>query len=202
MRRYKPYFLLLGFQVICLCVTGTTVVPPSFSELVQGSDYIVRAKVTSTVSVWRDTSNGRQIFTEVELNVSEVIAGEPPTPLILQVAGGKVGKREMELVGAPKLVVGEEGFFFIKGNGQNLYPLTGLMHGLYPVRKSAGDKREFVARGNGEPLRETAAVAQPMAARQMDAAAMAVEAAKALTPSDFARAIRGARALRKQAVVP
>ena len=181
--------LLLGF----LSARATSVVPPDFSQLVNESDYIVRAVVKSVTSEWRENQSGRHIFTAVELDVREVIAGQPPQPLILQMLGGKVGGEEMTIAGAPRFKVGDEDILFIRGNGVNISPLFAIMHGRYPVMKEKGTGREFVTRSNKVPLSDTAEVALPVAEGAAQALQLKMKStAQALTPDQFIQRVKAA----------
>jgi hypothetical protein len=169
---------------------ATTVTPPAFPELVNESDYIVRAVVKSVNSEYA-VPGKRKIITKVELEVREIIAGTPPQPLVLTLLGGKIGDEEMILEGAPQFRVGDEDVLFIQGNGQQIYPLTAMMHGRYPIQREADSGREFVTRSNKVPLQDTAEVALPMT--QGGAAEMQlrmVNPAQALTPEEFVRQIK------------
>lgn len=186
--------LVIGLVCVLLgplLVRATTVVPPEFSQLVNESDYIVRAVVKSVTAEWRENQGGRHIFTFVELEVREVIAGTPPQPLILQMLGGKVGGEEMTVSGAPKFAVGDEDVLFIQGNGRNISPLFAIMHGRYRIMKEKGRDREYVTRSNRVPLQDTAEVALPMA----EGAAVEMQlrmksAAQALTPAQFVERVK------------
>ena len=186
--RLSVWWLGLAFCAALLVIVpgtvlATTVNPPTFTQLVNESDYIVRAVVKSVTSEWRENQGPRHIFTFVELDVREVIAGNPPQPLILQMLGGKVGDEELTVSGAPKFQVGDEDVLFIQGNGRNISPLIGIMHVRYPVMKEKGTGREFITRSNQVPLQDTAEVALPMA--EGPAAAMQLRMkneAQALTP--------------------
>jgi len=168
-------FLLLG------AITGraTTVVPPEFVQLVNESDYIVRAVVKSV--------------TLVELDVREVVAGTPPQPLVLQMLGGRVGEEALMVSGAPQFKVGQEDILFVQGNGRNISPLYAMMHGRYPILKESTTGREYVARSNQVPLQDTAEIALPMA----DGGATALQSrlkdtAQALTPTQFIQQVKAA----------
>ena len=144
-----------------LPVQATTVVPPNFDELVNESDYIVRAVVKSVTSEWREKQGHRHIFTFVELEVLEVIHGTPPQPLVLEMLGGEVGGEAMVVQGMPKFEVGQEDILFVRGNGRQFYPLTAAMHGRYPVVRDKGG-HAHVTRSNHAALHATAEVAQSM----------------------------------------
>jgi len=180
--------LLLG---VLTPLQATTVRPPEFGELVNQSDYIVRAVVKAVDSAYASPES-RRIITKVELEVIEVIAGEPPQPLVLRLMGGKVGEREMILEGAPRFVAGAEHILFVQGNGRQIYPLVAMMHGVYGIQREA-DGREFITRSNRVPLQDTAEVALPMTSG--GAAEMQrrmIRAGAALTPAEFTQRIRAA----------
>jgi hypothetical protein len=175
-------------------LTATTVQPPTFSEIVTGSDYIVRAKVKAVTSEARLRQGRERIYTNVELEVLEVIAGSPPSPLVLTMLGGKVGDREMTVSGAPKFTVGSEDILFVKGNGRSLSPLYAMMHGQYPVLHDTAKKRTYVCRSNLVPLLSTDEIAQPLAAgKPAEMLRRLVDPSQALTPADFIRSIRSVR---------
>lgn len=183
---------LLGLVVLA---PATTVNPPEFPQLVNESDYIVRAVVKSVTSELRAAPSGKQIpFSRVELEVRQVIAGKPPTPLILEVMGGKGGGRELYIVGAPKFEVGEESILFVQGNGKQIYPLVRMAHGLYPIKREAATGREFIARSDGAPLRSVSEVSRPMhgtGGKVGPVGAGTVEGAtQGLTPDEFISRIR------------
>lgn len=182
--------LLFSLMVIAPVSEATTVVPPEFPKLVSGSDCIVRAVVKNVTSVKKSRAGrSAKIFTEVELTVTEVIAGNPPANLTLELLGGKVGEQELTVEGMPQFHVGDEDILFVSGNGRNISPLYGMMHGRYPILKDAAGRR-YVARSDGEPLRTTAQISTPMAESADTRSAQAT--ASALTPEDFIAQIKAA----------
>jgi hypothetical protein len=185
--------LVLLLALLPLRVAATTVVPPTFDKLVNTSDYVVRAVVKSVTSEYRVKNGKRKIYTSVELDVREVIAGTPPAHLVLEMLGGIVGPEEMRIDGTPVFHVGDEDILFIRDNGKVFCPLTAVMHGRYPVLKDRATRREYVARSNKVPLTNTDEVALPMAE---GAAAAVLRQAKtpdqALAPAEFTQRIRSA----------
>jgi hypothetical protein len=191
LRRFPA--LLAASLLLAANLSATTVNPPEFPELVNQSDYIVRAVVTSVSSDYASPGS-RKIVSQVALEVKEVIAGKPPSPLVLRVVGGRVGDREMAIAGVPKFVVGEESILFVQGNGRQIYPLVRMAHGRYPILREAGSGREHMIRSDGAALRNVSEVSRPIhivgkKPVQVDAAA-AQAAVQALTPEDFIRQIR------------
>ncbi len=183
--------LVLLLALLPLRVGATSVVPPKFEELVNESDYIVRAVVKSVTSEWREKQGQRRIYTFVELEVREVIAGTPPQPLVLRMLGGRVDGEELVIEGAPKFEVGQEDVLFIRGNGRQFYPLTAVMHGRYPILKETATGRAYIARANRAPLTAVGEVSQPLpetAATESKDAATAIS--RALSPESFIQSIR------------
>lgn len=192
-RCYPNLWLAAGalLTLLPLAARATTVIAPSFDRMVDSSDYIVRATVKSVTSEWRDNPDKpgqRYIGSRVALEVLEVVKGTPPSPLVLDVVGGKVGDKELTIGGMPKFVVGEEDILFIKGNGRQIVPLVGMMHGKYAVRRDKRTGRDEVFRHNGDPL-----YSEQLAATAGSAAsATTPNAAKAspLTAAEFTSRIR------------
>jgi hypothetical protein len=190
----KACRLLLFTLMLVLVARGTSVVPPEFTELVNGSDYIVRARVKSLTNETRLRNGLEKIYTKIELDVLEVIAGSPPSPLVLTMLGGRSGTRELKVAGAPKFAVGNEDILFVQGNGQAVSPLYAMMHGQYPVFYDKARGRRYVCRSNLVPLQDTAEVALPLAAgKPAELLRRMVDPARALSPEDFIRSIRQTR---------
>ncbi len=174
-------------------VRATTVIPPDFAQLVNESDYIVRAVVKSVTSEWRPSAGGRKIITKVALEVREVVAGTPPAEVVLEMLGGQVGDEAMVLEGAPQFEVGEDSILFVSGNGRTIVPLVAMMHGRYPVLREGATGREYVARNNRVPLADPAEVALPMADGSVaDLQRRMSTPAQALTPAQFTARIKAA----------
>lgn len=185
------WLALLVLPLLLVCAQATTVIAPSFDRLVEGSDYIVRATVKAISSDWRDNPakpGSRYIGTRVKLDVSEVIKGSPPSPLVLELVGGKVGDEELTVNGAPRFVVGQETVVFVKGNGRQIIPLVGMMHGKYDVRKNKKTGREEMVRSDGQLLfHENEVVLSTASAR---ASQLSQTTAQPLSPAEFATRIR------------
>lgn len=173
---------------------ATTVIPPDFNQLVNDSDYIIRAVVKSVDSEYQTTSSGgKKIVTKVALDVKEVIAGTPPENVVLEILGGRVGDERMVVEGAPTFKVGDEDILFVRGNGHTIVPLVAMMHGRYPILREAATGRRYMARENKQPLTDTAEISQPISnAHAAALKAPAKAASQAMTPEDFIQRIKSA----------
>lgn len=188
--KWLPGILLVGLAVID--VQATSVIPPDFDQLVNDSDYIIRATVKSVTSEFREGDGGKTIITKVGLEVKDVIAGNPPADVVLEMLGGRVGDEEMIVQGAPRFKVGNEDILFVRDNGRTIVPLVAMMHGRYPVMKDPATGRRYMARENKEPLMDTADVSQPADGSPSGRAKAAKTARDALTPEQFSQRIKSA----------
>ena len=184
--------LALVLGLLPVRARATTVIAPDFDALVSQADYIVRAVVTSKTAEWRTDSSGRHIITKVTVTVREIIKGQPPSPLVLQLLGGRIGNAEMVVDGAPTFNVGDDDILFVHGNGRQFVPLVAVMYGQYLVMRDSVTGQELVHRSNGSVLYDTKDVAQPMTA----ATAAASASAQPLTATEFSIKIRQSAAQR------
>jgi hypothetical protein len=188
-RRPLTCLILAGLLVLApLRTWATTVEAPDFDSLISQADYVVRATVKSVTSDWRESQGHRYIGTKVELEVHEVIKGTPPTPLVLDLVGGRVGAEELIIQGAPKFQLNEEAILFVHGNGTQIYPLVAMMHGVYPVFHDAKTGRELALRSNGMPLYHEEDVSLPMT--QLSPVKVKNPAAQPMTAAAFTLQIR------------
>lgn len=158
MRCRSPHWLAAAGLLLAVPLAhATTVIAPTFDRLVNAADYIVRATVKSVTSEWRpDPGNPGERFpaTLVTLEVHEVIKGSPPSPLVLELVGGRIGDYQLTVDGAPKFAVGQESVLFVRGNGRQIVPLVGMRHGQFPVRRDARTGIDQVMQSNGRLLYE------------------------------------------------
>lgn len=173
---------------------ATTVVPPEFGAMVNGSDFIVRAVVKRTAAELRAGPRGPKIVTRVEFTVLETVAGSAPDQLVLEFLGGRVGDRELQVGGMPRFEVGDEDILFVSGNGRTICPLYAMQHGRFPVVTDTASGRKHVARADGAPLHATGQSATPLAEDHSGPHRSA--AVGALTPEDFIAEIRATRQVR------
>jgi len=166
---------------------ATSVIAPSFPELVQESQLIVRGTVTSVRCAWVDTTQGRAIKTFVTFAVQKCLKGDAPAELVLQFLGGEIDGQGMRVEGMPRFAAGQAEILFIADNGVQFCPLVGLMHGRYRVLTEATTARAYIARDDGVPLESADEVQLPQGAGT--AANRTKRAAAALTPEAFEQKI-------------
>src|SRR5206468_10268914 len=123
------FILLLAIIAVALGpMTATTVIPPTFEQLVQQAELIFQGTVTDVRSAWEGEGAQRHIDTYVTFQVDNSLKGKPGDSYTIRVLGGTVGDETMEVTCAPKFQVGERQILFVEHNGQQFVPLVGIMH--------------------------------------------------------------------------
>jgi hypothetical protein len=148
-------FPRLLIPTACLIIAGmslaTTVIPPSFDELVSRAEMIFQGQVTDVRSEWTGEGAQRHIMSYVTLKVEDSFKGNPGSTVTLRMLGGTVGDETMEVTDAPKFKVGDRDILFVENNGTQFVPLVGIMHGRFRVKKDAGGQ-DAVFTNDDSPL--------------------------------------------------
>ncbi|HEY1108252.1 MAG TPA: hypothetical protein VGE76_06460 [Opitutaceae bacterium] len=187
-RAAAVFFLGLALLIVPLA-RATTVVPPSFSELVGKADAIHRGTVTAVEARRVATPDGQGTFikTFVTVVIERTLKGAKTSEVTLEFLGGTVGEDSMLVQGMPTFSIGDREFVFVQKNGVQFCPLVAMMHGRYRVLRDEATAKEFVARDNRTPLTDTVEVGLPLSALppSVRAATAADSVARALTPAAF-----------------
>jgi hypothetical protein len=161
------------------CAKATSVIAPTFNELVDEADAIFQGSVTSVKSQWVGEGAQRHITTYVTFKVDQTIKGNVGETYTLRMLGGTVDGESMEVSDAPKFEVGNKDILFVQNNGTQFVPLVGIMHGRFRIRSDASG-REVVTRNNGESVSDLARLGVRSGAEQNK---------PAVTPDEFKAAI-------------
>jgi hypothetical protein len=146
---------------------ATSVVAPSFAELVMQAELIVRARVVGVRAARVESSRGPVIKTYVTLAVEKQLKGTPVPGLTLELLGGELDGEGMRVAGMPRFTEGGVEILFISGNGVRFCPLVAMMHGRYKVLTDAAGSRDYVARNDGVPLESEHDVQLPQSANPL-----------------------------------
>jgi hypothetical protein len=182
MKKVCSFFAVLLLFACSDCADATTVIPPTFDELVSRAELIFQGSVTGTRSQWIGEGAQRHIVTYVTFRVDDAIKGSPGNSYTIRMLGGTVDGQTMEVSDAPKFEKGDRDFVFVEHNGQQFIPLVGIMHGRFRIEREQ-DGREIVATNSGEPLRDVARLGKEDNVPASEKAA--------LSPSQFKAAIQG-----------
>jgi hypothetical protein len=179
MKKFSRLSISGTFLIIACAALATTVIPPSFDDLVGRAEMIFQGTVTDVRSEWTGEGAQRHIMSYVTVKVEEAIKGNPGTSVTLRMLGGTVGAETMEVSDAPKFKVGDRDILFVENNGTQFVPLVGIMHGRFRVKKDEAG-REAVFTNEGSPLSDVTHLGKNEAA---------ASAGRALSTGDFKRAI-------------
>jgi hypothetical protein len=153
----------LGFFCVCVCLLlaaaphATTVLPPSFQELVGEADIVFESEVVDTRSRATTFDGNEVIYTDVTFRVSRALKGRPGSIVSLQFLGGEVGDRGMKVYGMPTFARGDRDVIFAITSQPLISPLVRLMHGRVRVVRDGGTgAQESVRLYDGTPLRQVA----------------------------------------------
>jgi hypothetical protein len=181
MKKYCPSLLLICFLSVTGSLQATTVIPPTFDELVGRAEVIFQGSVTDVRSQWVGEGGQRHIVTYVTFKVEDAIKGNPGGSYSIRMLGGTVEGHTMEVSDSPKFKKGDRDILFVEHNGQQFIPLVGIMHGRYHIIRGEGG-REIMATNSGEPVSDVATLHKEEHAAASEKAA--------LSPAQFRAAIQ------------
>lgn len=181
---------LLG---LALCIVGlrsaraTSVIPPTFPELVSEAETIVRGRVTDIAVRRASAPDGTPVIkTHVTFAVERTLKGAERREITLELLGGTIGEESLVVTGMPRFERGTTDYLFVERNGVQFCPLVAVRHGRYRLlRDDTG--REFIGRDNAVPLTEVGEVVLPLAA--LPTVIRSASVAGALAPAAFEAAI-------------
>src|SRR5436189_4659179 len=178
MKKFSRLSVSGSLLVIGCAALATTVIPPSFDDLVGRAEMIFQGTVTDVRSEWTGEGAQRHIMSYVTVKVEEAIKGNPGASVTLRMLGGTVGAETMEVSDAPKFKIGDRDILFVENNGSQFIPLVGIHHGRFRVeRDEAG--REIVMTGERQPLADIEQLGKDEATIAIGRAAMSVNDFKA-----------------------
>jgi hypothetical protein len=180
MKLLRSLLPLLCVGLAVASVRATTVIPPTFDQLVSDAELIFEGTVTDTRSEWIGQGAERVIVTYVTFKIDDAIKGAPGGSYTIRMLGGTVDGETAEVADAPKFKAGDRDILFVEHNGSQFVPLVGIMHGRFHVQTDAGG-REIVTKDNGASLANV---------DKLGADEEAAVAGLALSTADFKSAIR------------
>src|SRR6266404_4158932 len=152
MKKFPCSFLLLTALMGASALHGTTVISPTFEELVNRAQVIFQGVVTDVRSQWVGEGAQRSIVSYVTFKVEDAMKGNPGSTYTMRMLGGTVGDQTMEVTDSPKFKVGNRDVLFVENNGSQFVPLVGIMHGRFRLEREHATGREVVMTNEGEPL--------------------------------------------------
>ncbi len=151
MKKPLGYLLFPALFSLGFVANATTVIPPTFDELVSRAQIIFEGQVTGLQSQWIGEGAEHRIVTYVTFKVDDTLKGDAGATYSIRMLGGTVDGRTMEVSDAPKFKVGDHDVLFVENNGSQFIPLVGIQHGRFRVQKDKTGRSTLVT-GDGEPL--------------------------------------------------
>ena len=151
----KPLRSILLAALACVTAASlhaTTVVAPTFDELVDRAQLIFEGTVSDVQSQWAGEGAQRHIISYVTFKVSDTVKGEAAATYTLRMLGGTVGNETMEISDSPKFKVGDRNILFVENNGTQFIPLVGIMYGQFKVQQDQQSGTEVVLTHEGRAL--------------------------------------------------
>jgi hypothetical protein len=152
MKTIRLFILLLAAGLGLGTCLATTVIPPSFDELVEQAQVIFQGTVTDVQSQWTGDGSQRRIVSDVTFQIEDPIKGTTSATYTLRMLGGTVGAESMGIADAPTFRVGDRDILFVENNGTQFIPLVGIMYGRFRVRTDTATGKELVANNEGQPV--------------------------------------------------
>lgn len=165
---------------------ATTVIAPTWDQLVGQAELIFQGTVTNVQSRWEGEGKDRHIQTYVTFKVDDQVKGKAGSSYTISMLGGTVGDETMEVTDAPKFKVGDRDVLFVEHNGQQFIPLVGIMHGRFRVQRD-GAGNEFIATNSGAPLTDVTQLGHEEQTARAAAAPLTLNAFKSTLRETLAR---------------
>jgi hypothetical protein len=180
MKKSNFVITLAGLLAGAVSVTATTVIPPTFEQLVDQAQEIFQGTVTDVKAQWIGEGNDRHIVSYITFEVKDALKGVSDKTFTMRAFGGTVDGETMFIGDGPKFAVGDEDIVFVENNGSQVVPLVGLMHGRFHVRKDQTG-RAIVTTNDDRPLRSVSRLGREDATTGSEAV---------MTPEAFKAAIQ------------
>jgi len=189
MKTSRSLLLAISIFFTLSSARATTVIPPTFDELVSQAELIFQGTVTDVKSQWTGEGAQRHIVSFVTFKVDEQIKGDAGVSYTLRMMGGTVGDDTMEVSDSPKFTRGDRDILFVENNGRQFIPLVGISHGRFHVKRDSESGEDLVVGDRGEAVGDLSKLGKEEAPAAAGPSTNAQPTA-ALRPAAFKAAIR------------
>lgn len=153
------------FAIVALLVAAramsTSVVAPTFDELVARAESVFVGQVVDVRSSWMDSRAGRAIVTDVTFSIERTLKGPIYARRSLEFLGGTVGDDTLRVGGIPEFHVGDRDVLFVSDTGRPVSPVVGFAYGRFRIMRDPRSGGIAVRTHDGRPLATTADVGNP-----------------------------------------
>jgi len=127
--------LLVSVALVASAVGATTLLALDVAGLTTHSDLVVRGTIVSVAPHW--SGDNSRIYTDAEVQVSEVWKGPSTAALIAMQPGGEIGEVGQRIHGVATFTPGEEVVLFLERRGPR-YTVTGMAQGKFRIEPGEG----------------------------------------------------------------
>lgn len=153
----RPFSLLVVLALLAQArgASSTTIVPPTFDDLVSRAETIFIGEVVDQRSEWEITPGGRSIVTLVTFDVARVLKGSPTVRTQLTFLGGRIDDLTMQVADMPAFRVGDRDVLFVSADHHAASPIVGFAYGRFRVTRDPVSGADVVRTHDGRPLVST-----------------------------------------------
>ena len=162
LRTFRVWAVIALLAFAAAPLTATSVIPPTFENLVDNASDIFIGRVARVESRWVDTPWGAVIFTYVTFDIEQSMKGTARVQTTLQFRGGTVGDVTLHIADMPEFRVGDRDLLFV-GDRTAVSPLIGFMHGRFRIQHDALGNVDRVRTHDRRPLVSTSALGRSQA---------------------------------------
>ena len=143
---------------------ATTVIPPTFDQLVGDAELIFQGTVTDVRSQWIGEGAERAVVSFITFQIEDALKGNPGGSYTIRMLGGTIDGKTWEVTDAPRFKVGDRDILFVEHNNSQFVPLVGIMHGRFHVQQAEPNGPESISKDNGAPLADVTKLGKDEAA--------------------------------------
>ena len=179
--------LLLVALLGALPASATTQLAMDLPALARGADAVVHGVVRRVESRW--SGDKMRIVTDVEIQVTESLKGQPGGTVLVTQPGGRVGDVGQVVHGLASFTAGEEVVVFLEKRGARAFRVSSMAQGKYQVKRDADGKAALAVPEPSEALlldpvtrKPSASALRPLTLAELKAAVQAALGPKGQTP--------------------
>lgn len=182
MKRSPFVCLVIALMGCAAVVSATTVIPPSFDELLSRAETIFVGRAVDTRSEFEYSRTGRAIVTHVTFVVERVLKGRVGLQTELTFLGGRVDDLAMEVADMPRFTVGDRDVLFVSPNARPVSPLVGFAYGRFRIMHDPATGADQVRTHDGRPIAGVAELGRPLS--------FSLQSIRPMTYTEFESAVR------------
>jgi len=153
--------VVAALLVVARPAAPTTVLAPTFDDLVTRAESVFVAHVVDMRSIWVNSRSGRSIVTDVTFGIERTLKGPTYTERSLEFLGGTVGDDTLHVSGMPQFHINDRDVLFVADSGGPASPLVGFWYGRFRVQRDVATGVSMIRTHDGRPLASLADVGNP-----------------------------------------